>query len=375
MKKKILHVLDLYEEFINIINQSLDTKDQSYSEIIKKILKSKYSWSDILEKENLNLKFYYIFPNFKELQKKWMLENNRKINLSSSEIFLSQLDTIKPDLIFFQGTITLKKIINNLNYKYIFWDGTNLQDLKLAKKSEMVLTNMENAYFFYKKHNIKTEIIDHFFDERVLNYLDINQEKKYNIIFIGSVTNKNHFSRSIFLYDLSQIFKINFFLGEKNSYLRIFLITFYNFIFKQNSLTKCIRYIQSQLFLNKKQAKFYYGLEMYNLIAKSKIVLNYHIDSGKGNNMRVFETTGVRSCLFTNGRYSLEKYFDCEKDIVCFDNVEDAKEKLNNLINNEKAIKEIAKNGHIATLKKNTFRNRKIIFSKIFSNILNIKQS
>jgi spore maturation protein CgeB len=112
---------------------------------------------------------------------------------------------------------------------------------------------------------------------------------------------------------------------------------------------------------------------MYNLIAKSKIVLNYHIDSGKGNNMRVFETTGVQTCLFTNGKYSLEKYFDCEKDIVCFNNLEDAKEKLKNLINNEETIKQISKNGQIATLTKNTFRNRKIIFSKVFLNILKFK--
>ena len=223
MQKKVLHVLDLYEEFINIISQRLDTKD-SYIEIINKILKSKYSWSDVLEKENPNLKFYYIFPNFKKLQEKWRLENIKSANLNLNEIFLNQLDAINPDLIFFQGTITLKKIINRLNYKYIFWDGTNLQDLKLAKKSEMVLTNIENAYLFYKNHNIKTEIVDHFFDERVLNYLDINQKKIYDIIFIGSVTNKNHFNRSIFLYELSKTFKIDFFLGEKNSYLRIFLI-------------------------------------------------------------------------------------------------------------------------------------------------------
>ena len=109
---------------------------------------------------------------------------------------------------------------------------------------------------------------------------------------------------------------------------------------------------------------------MYNLIAKSKIVLNYHIDSGKGNNMRVFETTGVKTCLFTNGKYSLEKYFDCEKDIVCFNSLEDAKEKLKFLIKNDEIIKEISKNGQIATLSKNTFQNRKIIFSKVFSNIL-----
>ena len=370
MQKKIIHVLDLYKEFINIISQDSEFINKSYNEIVAKILQSKYAWSDILEKENSNLKFYYIFPNFKDLQEKWRLENIKSKNLNLNEIFLNQLNTIRPDLIFFQSTITLKKIIKHLNYKYIFWDGTNLQNLKLAKKSEIVLTNIENAYFFYKKHNIKTEMIDHFFDERVLDQLDINKKKKYNIVFIGSITNKNHFNRSIFLHELSKIFKIDFFLGEKNSYLRIFLIAFYNFIINRHSFVRCIKYIRSQLFLNKNKAKLYYGLEMYNLIAKSKIVLNYHIDSGKGNNMRVFETTGVKTCLFTNGKYSLEKYFDCEKDIVCFNSLEDAKEKLKFLIKNDEIIKEISKNGQIATLSKNTFQNRKIIFSKVFSNIL-----
>ena len=54
-----------------------------------------------------------------------------------------------------------------------------------------------------------------------------------------------------------------------------------------------------------------YGMRMYNLFDQSKIILNNHIDksANEAANIRLFEGTGVGSCLVTDFKKNILIFF------------------------------------------------------------------
>lgn len=368
MKKIIIHVQDFYPEFLNQLNQENNFDHLTYNEIQKKILKKRYAWSDIFQYNIKSYNFFFIFPNFKKLQHKWTVENKIKTN-EDTKIFLEQIKYYKPDLVFFQNSITLSKVINKVNFKYILWDGTNSKNLKIAKNAELVLTNMPEAKRFYNLNKINSELFDHFFDRRLLKEIK-NFKKEFDITFIGTLSNKDHFDRSIFLGKLNNRFKINFFLGETNSFIRIMIVAFYNLCFKKKTILDFVKYIFFQLKINNLNKGPAFGVRMYEIIKKSKIVLNFHINSGTGLNMRVFECTGIGSCLVSDYQDNLTKYFNCKDDITCFSNIEDATMKINYLLKENEYREKLASNAQKKILLNSTFEKRENQIKKIFDKIV-----
>ena len=49
-------------------------------------------------------------------------------------------------------------------------------------------------------------------------------KKKYFLSFVGSISNKYHFDRTLFLYDLNKKIKINFLQVTSNVYVNINLL-------------------------------------------------------------------------------------------------------------------------------------------------------
>ena len=114
----------------------------------------------------------------------------------------------------------LKKNKINLNMqKYCFYDGVGFNDSELSKNSRGVLTCIEKSKKYYlSKGNKNTYLINHFFDNSIkINY----KKKKYDIIFVGSLVNKNHFDRSVFLYKLAKKKKLIFLLVKLPHYLKL----------------------------------------------------------------------------------------------------------------------------------------------------------
>jgi spore maturation protein CgeB len=103
-----------------------------------------------------------------------------------------------------------------------------------------------------------------------------------------------------------------------------------------------------------------YGIDMYNLFNNSKIVLNMHADvaGDYAGNMRMFEVTGVGSCLLTDNKKNIGNLFVPGKEIVVYDSPEDCVKKVNWLIEHETERKEIARLGHEKTMKMHTVENR-----------------
>ena len=103
-----------------------------------------------------------------------------------------------------------------------------------------------------------------------------------------------------------------------------------------------------------------YGLDMYQAIKDSKICLNIHADSSYkyASNMRMFEITGVGSCMIVDWKSNIKELFEPEKEIVTYKSPEECTEKIKWLLSNQEKMKEISENGQKRVLKDHTFDNR-----------------
>ncbi len=103
-----------------------------------------------------------------------------------------------------------------------------------------------------------------------------------------------------------------------------------------------------------------FGLDMYKIIRRSKIALNIHTDVAKNNvgNYRMFDITGVNSCMIMNRGDNLSDLFEAEREVVTYGSLDECVDKANYLLDHEEQRREIAEAGHKRTMKDHTQKAR-----------------
>jgi spore maturation protein CgeB len=99
---------------------------------------------------------------------------------------------------------------------------------------------------------------------------------------------------------------------------------------------------------------------MYEVLSRSRISVNRHIDVAEGhaNNMRMFETTGVGSLLLTEGAPNLGELFSPGSEVVAYEDEDDLVEKINHYLVQDDERATIAAAGQRRTLSEHTYRRR-----------------
>ena len=90
-----------------------------------------------------------------------------------------------------------------------------------------------------------------------------------------------------------------------------------------------------------------YWTEMPKVFRASKINLNFTIPNIKsGIPLRVWDVLGSGGFLLTNYQAEIPLYFEEGVDLVCFDGIEDLKEKVAYYLEHEEERRQIAENGY-----------------------------
>jgi spore maturation protein CgeB len=99
---------------------------------------------------------------------------------------------------------------------------------------------------------------------------------------------------------------------------------------------------------------------MFAQLAHSQVTLNSHIDMSEqyASNMRLYEATGVASCLLTDWRPNMPELFDVDNEVVTFKTADECIEKVKYLLEHEEQRQAIAHAGQQRTLRDHTFDNR-----------------
>lgn len=103
-----------------------------------------------------------------------------------------------------------------------------------------------------------------------------------------------------------------------------------------------------------------WGLDMYQVLSRSRISVNRHIDVAQGyaNNMRLFETTGVGTLLLTEAAPNLDDLFEPGREVVTYAGGDDLVQKIKHYLTHDEERLEIAAAGQRRTLSEHTYRGR-----------------
>lgn len=102
-----------------------------------------------------------------------------------------------------------------------------------------------------------------------------------------------------------------------------------------------------------------YWSEMPKVFRQSKINLNFTIPNIKsGIPLRVWDVLGAKGFLLTNYQAEIPYYFTEGEDLVCFDGIEDLREKTAYYLEHEEERLQIAENGYKKVKAYHTYRDR-----------------
>jgi spore maturation protein CgeB len=103
-----------------------------------------------------------------------------------------------------------------------------------------------------------------------------------------------------------------------------------------------------------------WGTEMYEVLARSQISVNRHIEAAEGyaNNMRMFETTGVGALLLTEDAPNLRNLFEPDQEVVAYESEDDLVEKVHHYLEHDEERLNIAAAGQARTLAEHTYARR-----------------
>jgi len=342
MGYKFLKVATFYNEYLQLFyRKNQHVKQMPYNQQYKTLMQDFFSWSDSYEYylSQLGYQTHQIIANAFSLQEQWAKENNT--NKKAKELVLEQIKAIQPEILFIQDPSyfskdflhQIKKEVSSIKLVMAYRCAPSVEkELDVYSVCDVVLTCSCEIVQYLKNKNIDAMMLPHAFDKRILQFIDTSN-KKEKLVFAGSfvLSGGYHNKRKEFFDAL---------MRDDDIPLKVY----------------------SKVYEN---AKF--GLEYYQTLASASIGLNYHIDfSGNiAGNIRMFEITGVGSCLLTDMKSNLGEIFDIDTEIVAYENIEDAKEKIHYLLNNPKVLDDIAKKGQERTLREYSFEKRAMLLDEI----------
>jgi spore maturation protein CgeB len=103
-----------------------------------------------------------------------------------------------------------------------------------------------------------------------------------------------------------------------------------------------------------------WGLDMYEVLARSQIVLNRHIDVAEdfANNMRLFEATGVGALLVTDAKRNLADLYEAGTELIAYRDADELAGQIADLRRDEDRRVAIATAGQRRTLRDHTYAQR-----------------
>ena len=408
------------------LKENPEFENNSYDEMLKLFFNSGIMYSDGFSRSfrELGQDAHEIMADFEILQKQWARENGIQYDSDrwASEIIMAQVKAIKPDIIYFQGTewsmpgrffperlndnlIKILKEAYPFIKKVIIFSGYPSSINRLAG-ADFLFSASPNNLNYYKKQGIDTimpSLINyHSFDDSISPKLN-GTPGKYGFTFVGmSRAPESRYWALRQLLDQTAleawVYELPLKIPQKTLKRQI-----------RDALKWCFKFMDDQrvhtlvnskltpdkfsnIFMDILRERSYtegqvislkkmhpdqchspvVGIDMYNLLRQSKITFNKHADEAFGNvgNMRMFEATGVGTCLITDNGYNMRDLFEPDKEVVTYSSIDEAVEKVNYLLDHPDEAEQIAKAGQARTLRDHTIMNRCRQIDEVIQKIL-----
>jgi spore maturation protein CgeB len=404
---KFLRVAGVHYSFAKHLpyHQNSALSSQPYRDQLRTIFSYFFNYGDSLT-DSLRSQGYEaeeVLYDVEPLQKKWAQENGFLYSENSweIEILIRQIRSFKPEVLYLHNAysqplfhmIQQRKELFPFLQTLILFRGYPEIDRPLAEFlscADILLVGSPILERICKKHGLKPHRFSHYFDPRVLSNLTQNQTT-YPVTFLGTSGfgyGWNHQPRYRYLLELLKTTQIECWLEEKQNNVSSWKekvkcageILFryapetqlqrlaencsvpsmirkmaFNSLARKIEGSSCPKQPLRTLFPQQCHGPLF-GLSMYETLASSSLTFNKHTFAARGtvDNIRLFEATGVGTCLFTDTGSNLSELFEPDREVVTYSSVDECRERMHYLLRNKAAREQIAAQGQKRTLREHT---------------------
>jgi len=265
------------------------------------------------------------------------------------DILAAQIEQLRPDVLLNQDMSLSSKFLRAMKQHIRLLVGqhaaTCLPESKDWSCYDLVISSFRPTVEFFRQKGIRSEVSRLAFEPNVLSCLPA-ENRSHGCVFVGSF-HSVHQSRTKLLETLCGRFPQMRIWGPGVSSL---------------SPTSAIRSCYGG------QA---WGREMYEILYRSKIVVNHHGDIAPyANNLRLFEATGTGALLLTDWKENLREMFEPGKEVATYRGPEECIEAVSYYLEHEDARASIAHAGQQRTLRDHSYTQRMEEFVELVHNHL-----
>jgi spore maturation protein CgeB len=269
----------------------------------------------------------------------------RKVGLSprldkeAEDILLAQIEDFRPDLVLNQDLFNvdvklmrrIKDIGNPIAIGQVGIEPPRGQDWAVY---DLMISQLPTTVKSFRTLGVRSEVSHLAFEPSILDALPKAPALDIEISFVGSVS-PDHRQRIALLEAVAKRHDLKMWGNLPRS------------LPASSPLRRCF---QGEV----------WGLDMYEVLRRSRITLNSHIDLAgqEAGNMRLFEATGVGTFLLTDFKDNLNTLFAPGKEIAAWHSIEDCLAVIDRTVDDDSCRAEIARAGHARTMAQHTFRHR-----------------
>lgn len=378
---KLLQILDFYPAYLTNLHQRFpDLKNQSFAQQRAAIFKDGFYGNHLFAPylQAFGYDTQFVIVNDPYSQKKWMEENHfRTDNLDLTDVkdmyyvAHQQILAFQPDILLISNPIIFDsnfiRFITHQPKFVIGWRAAHIGPAVDWTEFDLILSNvnelLETALLRGARHVAKFHPgFPNIIFEQIKKIPDLT--KKRDVSFAGQITTQ-HLKRHEHLKEMGKWplgldgeFSIDYFIGS-------FFDSQYKTNYSIDIAVSIFMYDHGGL----------WGMEMYQMLAESRICFNDLIDlaEGQSGNMRLFETTGVGSFLLTEWTQDLGNFFELGKEIESYKSIPELKEKVYYYLNHPEEREQIAKNGQARCLRDYSMEKRTEELGLILDELIQIK--
>jgi hypothetical protein len=341
-------------------------------------------WTRALSK--LGYQICDLVMNAEPMQKAWAAERGRTFGEENwlFEITAAQVADFRPDVLIVAdySTVTaaflchLRDVCPSLRL-VLGWCGAPYRDGSVFAECDVVLSCVPELVAHFCEQGIRSRHVNHAFEPRVLERIDTTAAPTTDFVFLGSIfkSNQFHLERERILTRLVEETDLQIwseagvaqprvrmtFGGAARRVARLFL--------GDGSNSQPMP-VDERIARRARPPLF--GLAMFQQLHDSRVALNTHIDISPVNasNMRLFEATGVGTCLLTDWKANLPDLFQPDAEVIAYRDAAECVEKVKYLLAHEAERRSIAEAGQRRTLCDHTFASRAAQIDGIISEAL-----
>jgi spore maturation protein CgeB len=354
--------------------------ERTYAEQHERMVYDAFGWADFWTNalSGHGYEIWEPIANAEPMQRAWAIENGVPSNSAGwmYEITLAQAKAFYPDVVFIDdygafdsGFVRhLRSTVPSIRL-VLGWCAAPYSDESVFSHYDVLLTSIPGVARYFQSKGHHAEVLMHAFDPRILGRLNSESQKRHSLTFLGSVRpgephlkERQDLLMQLWVGGLLEVFAD---VAMPPTHRGGLLGRFRNLLEgntgarRSSGRSSAAASADWEAFASAaKPARF--GLEMFQTLRDSEATFNAH--SGffgeSASNMRLYEATGVGTCLLTEHKQNLRELFRPDIEVVVYRSVPECLEKARWLRDHPVERNAIARAGQQRTLRDHTFERR-----------------